>query len=44
MFGTFICFALLTKGGLPLVVVLVLAVPIGALLGVRRPSVSPCGH
>jgi branched-chain amino acid transport system permease protein len=33
MFGTFICFALLTRTGLPLVVVLVLAVPIGALLG-----------
>jgi branched-chain amino acid transport system permease protein len=33
MFGTFICFALLTQTGLPLVAVLVLAVPIGALLG-----------
>jgi branched-chain amino acid transport system permease protein len=33
MFGTFICFGLLTRTGLPLVTVLVLAVPIGALLG-----------
>src|SRR5512144_2409664 len=33
MFGTFIYFALLTKGGFPLAIVLVLAVPIGALLG-----------
>jgi branched-chain amino acid transport system permease protein len=33
MFGTFICFTLLAQSGLPLVVVLVLAVPIGALLG-----------
>ncbi len=33
MFGTFVCFALLTKAGLPLVVVLGLAAPIGALLG-----------
>jgi branched-chain amino acid transport system permease protein len=33
MFGTFICFALLARTGLPLIVVLVLAVPIGALLG-----------
>jgi branched-chain amino acid transport system permease protein len=33
MFGTFICFALLGQTGLPLVVVLVLSVPIGALLG-----------
>ena len=35
MFGTFICFALLTKAGMPLIAVLVLAAPIGAL------SVSP---
>jgi branched-chain amino acid transport system permease protein len=33
MFGTFVCFALLTKAGLPLVAVLILAAPIGALLG-----------
>jgi branched-chain amino acid transport system permease protein len=33
MFGTFICFALLTRTGMPLVAVLVLAVPIGGLLG-----------
>jgi branched-chain amino acid transport system permease protein len=33
MFGTFICFALLGQTGLPLVLVLVLSVPIGALLG-----------
>jgi branched-chain amino acid transport system permease protein len=33
MFGTFVCFALLTKAGLPLVAVLILAPPIGALLG-----------
>jgi branched-chain amino acid transport system permease protein len=33
MFGTFICFWLLTRTGLPLPVVLVLAVPIGALIG-----------
>jgi branched-chain amino acid transport system permease protein len=33
MFGTFICFALLTKAQMPLVAVLVLAIPIGALLG-----------
>ena len=34
MFGTFICFTLLTRSGLPLVAVLILAVPIGALLGI----------
>jgi branched-chain amino acid transport system permease protein len=34
MFGTFICFALLTKAQIPLVVVLMLAAPIGALLGI----------
>ena len=33
MFGTFVCFALLTKVGLPLTVVLILAAPVGALLG-----------
>lgn len=34
MFGTFLCFALLTRGGLPLPMVLVLAMPLGAVLGV----------
>jgi branched-chain amino acid transport system permease protein len=34
MFGTFICFTILSKTGLPLVAVLVLAVPIGGLLGI----------
>ena len=34
MFGTFLCFALLTRGGLPLPMVLVLAIPLGAVLGV----------
>lgn len=33
MFGTFICFTLLARGGLPLPVVLAMSVPIGALLG-----------
>jgi branched-chain amino acid transport system permease protein len=33
MFGTFICYALLTTVGLPLLLVLILAIPIGALLG-----------
>src|SRR5206468_1557573 len=43
MFGTFICFALLTKTGLPLVAVLICAVPIGILLGVvtERLAVRP---
>ena len=40
MFGTFICFALLTKVGFPLATVLVLAVPIGALLGVVAERVT----
>lgn len=34
MFGTFLCFALLTRGGLPLPLVLILAIPLGAALGV----------
>jgi branched-chain amino acid transport system permease protein len=33
MFGTFICFGLLTRTGLPLIAVLILAVPTGMLLG-----------
>src|SRR5436190_24320075 len=33
MFGTFICFAVLSMTGLPLLAVLVLAILIGALLG-----------
>jgi len=33
MFGTFICFALLTRTGLSLALVLILALPIGALIG-----------
>src|SRR5262245_65497986 len=51
MFGTFICFGLLAKTGLPLAVVLVLAVPIGALLGMatervamRRLQTTPQGN
>lgn len=40
MFGTFICFGLLAKTGLPLAVVLVLAVPIGALLGMATERVA----
>jgi branched-chain amino acid transport system permease protein len=40
MFGTFICFGLLTRTGLPLAVVLVLAVPIGALLGMATERVA----
>jgi branched-chain amino acid transport system permease protein len=39
MFGTFICFWLLTRAGLPLPVVLVLAVPIGALIGMATERV-----
>src|SRR5215204_1910632 len=43
MFGTFICFALITKTGLPLLVVLILAVPIGTLLGIatERLTMTP---
>jgi branched-chain amino acid transport system permease protein len=40
MFGTFVCFALLTKVGLPLIVVLVLAAPVGALLGMATERVT----
>jgi branched-chain amino acid transport system permease protein len=40
MFGTFVCFALLTKAGLPLVAVLILAAPIGALLGMVTERVT----
>ena len=40
MFGTFICFSILTTTGLPTIVVLLLAVPIGALLGVVTQQVA----
>ncbi len=40
MFGTFICFALLTRAGMPLITVLVLAAPIGALLGLATERVA----
>jgi branched-chain amino acid transport system permease protein len=40
MFGTFVCFALLTKVGLPLIVVLILAAPVGALLGIVTERVT----
>ena len=40
MFGTFICFWLLSKTGMPLVVVLILAVPIGALLGMLTERIA----
>jgi branched-chain amino acid transport system permease protein len=40
MFGTFICFALLTRVGLPLPTVLALAAPIGALLGVTTERIA----
>jgi branched-chain amino acid transport system permease protein len=40
MFGTFICFALLTKSGMPLIAVLVLAAPIGALLGLATERIA----
>src|SRR5215813_14757871 len=40
IFGTFVCFALLTKAGLPLIVVLILAAPIGALLGTATERVT----
>jgi len=40
MFGTFICFALLTRAGMPLIAVLVLAAPIGALLGLATERVA----
>ena len=40
MFGTFICFALLAKAGMPLIAVLVLAAPIGALLGLATERIA----
>jgi branched-chain amino acid transport system permease protein len=40
MFGTFICFVLLTRLGLPLILVLVLAVPIGMILGAATERVA----
>ena len=40
MFGTFICFTLLTRTGLPLVAVLILAIPIGALLGIATERIA----
>ena len=40
MFGTFICFAVLTKAGMPLIAVLVLAAPIGALLGLATERIA----
>jgi branched-chain amino acid transport system permease protein len=40
MFGTFICFTLLTRTGLPLAAVLILAVPIGALLGIATERIA----
>ena len=40
MFGTFICFALLTKAGMPLIAVLMLAAPIGALLGLATERIA----
>jgi branched-chain amino acid transport system permease protein len=43
MFGTFICFGLLTQTRLPLAAVLVLAIPVGALLGglTERVAIRP---
>jgi branched-chain amino acid transport system permease protein len=40
MFGTFICFALLAKAGMPLIAVFVLAAPIGALLGLATERIA----
>ena len=40
MFGTFICFGLLTQTRLPLAAVLVLAIPVGALLGALTERVA----
>jgi branched-chain amino acid transport system permease protein len=40
MFGTFVCFALLTKTGLPVIAVLILAAPIGAVLGMATERVT----
>ncbi len=43
MFGTFVCFGLLTQTKLPLPAVLVLAIPVGALLGglTERVAIRP---
>jgi len=40
MFGTFICFSLLSRMHLPLIAVLALAVPLGALLGIITEQVA----
>ncbi len=40
MFGTFICFWLLTKLDLPLILVLIAALPIGALLGIATERIA----
>jgi branched-chain amino acid transport system permease protein len=40
MFGTFICFALLAKAGMPLIAIFVLAAPIGALLGLATERIA----
>ncbi|HEY7247873.1 MAG TPA: branched-chain amino acid ABC transporter permease [Xanthobacteraceae bacterium] len=40
MFGTFVCFALLTKAGMPLIAVVALAAPIGALLGAATERIA----
>jgi branched-chain amino acid transport system permease protein len=40
MFGTFICFALLTKAGMPSIAVFLLAAPIGGLLGLATERIA----
>jgi branched-chain amino acid transport system permease protein len=40
MFGTFLCFALLTKAGMPFIPVVLLAAPIGALLGLATERIA----
>jgi branched-chain amino acid transport system permease protein len=40
MFGTFVCFALLTKVGLPLPMVMLAAAPLGILLGVATERIT----
>src|ERR1700721_2040152 len=40
MFGTFICFVLLTRLGLSLILVLVFAVPIGMILGAATERIA----
>jgi len=40
MFGTFVCYALLTTAGLPLSLVIASAIPIGALLGIVTERVA----